>query len=272
MSEAWLGEALGYLRGEGRGRSPDELRAALQQRFADAGRQRLADLVYEMVKACLSEVPDVTERIAMADAPRRAEVIWGDVDTMRRGMDGLPAGAPDLDAVARGTPASDVALQDMGACIDVLTSLEGRTVRRELAHGLHDAYAGRLADAEATLRALHDRDDLDDRAAFYAAWNLSFVLITRDDDRAGLRVAEEALVLDPEHTGPYMNIATVAARLGDTQRFRWAMDELAAMQRRDPAAFTSRWWHTFTETHAALLELERDEVDALLAAVNGDDE
>lgn len=270
--DAWLGEALGMLRGEGRRRGPDELRAALRDRFRAGGEQRLADLVYEMLKACLAEVPDVTERIAMAAAPRRAEVIWDDVDTMRRGMDGLPGGAPDVSPVTRATPPRDAALDDVGRCLDVLTSLEGRTVRRQLAAGLHLAYAGRLAEADDVLRDLHERDDLDDRAAFYAAWNLSFVLITRDRDTDALPVAEAALALDPEHPGPYMNIATAAARLGDAPRFRWAMDELAALQRRDPATFTRRWWRTFTEVHAGLLGLARTEVDALLDTIDGDDD
>ncbi len=269
-TSTWLGEALGYLRGEGRGRTPEQLRAELQERFQDAGRRRLADLVYEMLKACLSEVPDVTERIAMADVPRPAEVIWSEVDTMRRGMDGLPGGAPDVSSVTRSTPAEDAALVDMRTCLDVLTSLEGRTVRQQLASGLWLAYAGKLAEAEGVLRHLHERSDLDDRAAFYAAWNLSFVLITRAKDAEGLSVAESALALAPEHTGAYMNIATAAARLGNESRFRWAMDELAALQRRDPTAFTQRWWVTFTETHAKLLGFEHSEIESLLAVATGD--
>lgn len=64
-----LEEALFWLTGEGRDQDPEQLLAQLRARFARAGHAKLADLVYEMVKACMAALPDFSVRTLLHSRP-----------------------------------------------------------------------------------------------------------------------------------------------------------------------------------------------------------
>ncbi|MBM3986026.1 MAG: hypothetical protein FJ296_10125, partial [Planctomycetes bacterium] len=113
----FLGEALGYLSGEGRRHTAAQLLEQLRARFGSAGRGKLADLVYEMAKACLRELPDFRVRTLLRAEPRAPEVISGEMSTMSDCLRSAGAAA-DLSALAQRRPEQDAVLADARKCLD----------------------------------------------------------------------------------------------------------------------------------------------------------
>lgn len=116
-----------------------------------SGRRRLADLVYELAKACLVVVQDIDRRLHLATRPRDVEAIGRDVRAVgsrlpprvREETAKLPVAKPD----------ESRALAAAESCIRILEHEEGKSERQRLAWSVWLICAGRPAEAEGVLRA-----------------------------------------------------------------------------------------------------------------------
>ncbi len=257
-----LPEALRLLTGEGRARSPQQLLDALHDRFRSAGREKLADLVYEMVRACLAAFPDYADR-GYQEVPARApEVISGELTTMNKGLAGLSA-EEDLSAVRRTRPEADRALRDTETCLDVLRQLEGDTPRHALARALHLVHADEPSLAEPILRALLDQDGCPAATRWYVTVNLAFCLHRQHRSAEALPLARAAMDQRPEIPTPAFNLVSCAADVGDREAFEAGLRHLAAIRRRDPSPVIARWVDVECGELARQMDVHPDDVRRL---------
>jgi RNA polymerase sigma factor (sigma-70 family) len=165
---------------------------ALMQRMldlsAEAGRRKLADLIYEMAKACLVVAPGFTTRTLIAARPRRSEQVSGDMRQMASRLAGV-AGAPDLDALAATRPEPGTAIDDAHACLAKLAEIEGPSGRQQVALALAHIHGGKPVAAEAVLRPLLERE-LPPPTRQNASRNLTLALLRQDRHADALAIAE----------------------------------------------------------------------------------
>jgi hypothetical protein len=223
-----LNEVLSWLTGTGRDLDTTALLGQLRQRFAEAGHGKLADLVYEMVKACLAALPDFSVRTLLHTSPRAAEVISGEVRTMSESLRGVEKPS-DLNGLAQSSPDARAALSDARKCIDVLERLEGSSGRHQLAYALLSIHAGDAASAERTLRALIEGGDESAEIARIAEVNLGFALLRQARFTDVLPLAEAAIARSPKDPVPWFNLLAARAELGDASAFERDVESLHAL-------------------------------------------
>jgi len=260
-----LRDALAYLTGEGRARSAERLLEDLHERFREAGREKLSDLVYEMTKACLSAFPDFAVRVELTRAPRTAEVISGEMRTMSESLRGVDEPV-DVSTVARSTPESERAVEDAHKCLDVLERLEGRTDRHQLASALYNIHRGRPADGEPPLRRILDRPHLSDEMRWYGLVNLAFSLHRQGRGGEAIPVAEAALELLPDRPPGYFNLIAAAADVGDRDVFARGVRRLCALERSGPSSLVRSWLESDLARLAARVGVTTAEVDEMTRA------
>jgi len=268
---AFLTEALGYLTGEGRRQSADALLRQLYARFAVAGHERLADLVYEMAKACLSALPDFSVRTRLIVEPRRAEVIAGEVSTMADCLRGV-APPPDLSALARSRPEADAALEDARKCLDILRLLEGTSGREQLALALYLIHAGRHRQAELLLRELAKRPDEPEPIRRLAEVNLGFALLRQARFADVVPVAEAAIARTPQDPVPWFNLLAALSELGDAARFESAAESFRAQHARPASPLVAAWIANDLAMLAEVAGLNRTRIAALCAPPRGSED
>ena len=255
---SFLPEALRFLSGEGRARSPEELLDALHDRFRSAGREKLADLVYEMVRSCMASFPDYAQRSYQEVVPRSPEVISGEMGTLNDCLQGVEE-AQDLGAVARSTPAAEQALDDAARCLAVLERLEGRSDRHELARALHLVHSGQPLEAEPVLRAFLEPGRRADYV-FYARANLAFCLHRADRSAEALPFAKAALEERPEIPTPWFNLISCAAEAGEEATFERALLDFSHLYRSTREPLMRRWLQAEAEVLASQTHLSAAEI------------
>ncbi|HTE05498.1 MAG TPA: sigma-70 family RNA polymerase sigma factor [Planctomycetota bacterium] len=216
---------------------------ALMQRMldlsAEAGRRKLADLIYEMAKACLVVAPGFTSRTLIAAVPRRSDQVGGDLRQMAHRLAGV-VGAPDVDAVALTRPEPGTALQDAHACLEKLAEIEGTSGRQQVALGLAHIHGGKPGQAEAILRPLLEQP-LAARTRQNASRNLTLALLRQDRHADALAAAEAAGKEWPDDPVRVMNLCYASARLGDATRFARYAGDLGTLQLRNPSERVGAW-------------------------------
>ena len=216
----------------------------LMQRLIDqsiaAARLKLADLVYEMSKACLVTAPGFASRTLIRSAPRRSEVV---ADEVRRLAGRLrDADAPvELGRVPVTHPAPDTALDDARACLARLEQIEGRSGRQQVAVGLCHVHAGEPAAAEVVLRRVLQRDDVAPVTRQNAARNLQLALLRQERFTEALAAADEHADEWPDDPARLVNVCFASARLSDVARFESAARQLADVQSRAPSERVADW-------------------------------
>ena len=216
----------------------------LMQRLIDqsiaAARAKLADLVYEMSKACLVAAPGFASRTLIRSEPRQSEVV---ADEVRRLAGRLrEADAPvDLGRVPVTRPAPDTALDDARACLERLGQIEGRSGRQQVAVALCHVHAGEPAAAEVVLRRVLQRDDVAAVTRQNAARNLQLALLRQERFAEALAAADEHADEWPDDPARLVNVCFAAARLGDRGRFERSARQLAEIQRTAPAERVADW-------------------------------
>jgi len=235
-----LNEALSWLTGEGRSHDPAALLVQLRERFAKAGHGKLADLVYEMVKACLAALPDFSVRTLLHDRPRPAEVISGEVRVMSETLAGVEEPA-DLTGLAQSCPEAAAALDDAAKCIDVLERLEGRSGRQQLAFALAAIHAGRAAGAEQTLRALIANGGESPEILRIAEVNLAFALLRQARYAEVVPLAMAAIERSPEDPVPWFNLLAARSELDDAAAFERDVESLRELYAQSGSALIRGW-------------------------------
>ena len=241
----------------------------LMQRMLDqsvaAARSTLADLVYEMVKACLVQAPGFSGRMLIRDEPRRSEVV---ADEVRRIADRLrEADAPvDVGRIPLTRPAPATAVADARACLQRLEQIEGSSGRHQVALALCHVHAGESAAAEVVLRRLLLREDLAPVTRQNAARNLQLALLRQERFADALAAADEHADEWPDDPARVMNVCFAAARLGDRARFEHSARQLADLQRDAPTTRVSDWLASLLPQLAGDLGLPEDWTRDLLSS------
>lgn len=234
-----LGEALSWLAGEGRRHDAAALAAQLRARFRVAGRGKLADLLYEMAKACLRALPDFSVRTRLHAEPRAPEVISGELATMNECLRSTGAAAA-LPGVTR-RPEQDAALADARKCLDALHALEGASGRQQLALALVHVHAGEPRRAEELLRALLARAGEAPELRRLAEVNLAFALLRQERFAEVLPLARAACERAPDDPVPWFNLLAAQSELGDPEAFEQSVRGLAALQSRLRSPLVAAW-------------------------------
>lgn len=221
----------------------------LVQRMLDAavaaGHRRLADLVYEMAKACLVGVPDFEQRMLVHDSPRRRSAVAEDLRHLGARLAAADSHAArreaqDVSDVARHALSRDAALADGLLCLQALERLEGCTGRQQVALALHHIHAGRPAEAEAILRALVDAD-IPAVTRQNVFRNLTLALLRQDRWQDALEIAEASGADWPDDPVRLMNLCFATARLGDRPAFEAHAQRLVAFEARAPQPRVQAW-------------------------------
>jgi len=193
------------------------------------GDRKLADLVYELAKACLVVVQDIDRRLHLATRPREAAVIERDV----RGVAArLPARLREAaSALPRGKPEESQALNAAESCVRILERIEGASERQRLAKSVWLICAGRAAEAEGVLREGlvagafgHNR--------IHAHHNLLWALVRQDKFNDVVEWGQLALGEKPTDWLSLYNVVAASARCGRRASFSNFAKKLASLDRR----------------------------------------
>jgi hypothetical protein len=237
---AVFAEALGYLTGEGRRHTPEQLMQQLHARFRLAGREKLADLVYELAKACLRALPDFSVRTLLQAEPRPPEIISGEMSTLSEVLRSTGDRA-ELPAVGRRPPEEEAALSDAHKCLTALATLEGGSGRHQLATALVHVHAREPDKAETVLRALLVRRDESPEILRLAEVNLAFALLRQMRYADVLPVARAAIARSPDDPVPWFNLLAAQSELSDAVAFEDSVRSLAALQSRVHSPLVGAW-------------------------------
>lgn len=272
---AELDELHAALRASLGGRAGVKAVGGLMQRMLEqsvaAARAKLADLVYEMAKACLVQAPGFSDRMLVGAEPRRPGVVADEVRRLAARLD--HADAPvDLGEIERTRPAPSTALDDARACLQHLERLEGRSGRQQVALALCHVHGGAPSAAEPLLRELLAREDLPPVTRRNAARNLQLALLRAERYADALAACDAHADEWPDDPARLMNTCFAAARLVDAPRFARAARELALLQRHAPEARVAAWLETLLPSLARDLGLPGDWTRELLDSIGPPDE
>ncbi|MCB9897694.1 MAG: sigma-70 family RNA polymerase sigma factor [Planctomycetes bacterium] len=207
---------------------------------ASEGRRRLADLVYELAKACLLSVKRVSERTLVQAPPRRRDVVLDDVRHLARRLTSVGHDDVDVSPLAEPPRSGDGALDDTRACLAVLAHLESTSGRQQVALALCHIHAGEHADAEGILRRLLEVD-LPTITRQNVFRNLMLALLRQDRFEEALAVADDCADEWPDDPVRIMNVCFATARLQRAERFVAAARRLLEVQREHPAPVVGSW-------------------------------
>lgn len=197
-----------------------------------SGRRRLADLVYELAKACLVVVQDIDRRLHLATRPRDVEAIGRDVRAVgsrlpprvREETAKLPVAKPD----------ESRALAAAESCIRILEHEEGKSERQRLAWSVWLICAGRPAEAEGVLRGMVEESGVVSTRTFIHQ-NLPWAIFRQGKLEAARDAAEGAVATFPNDWTIRLNAAVGAAWVGDSGSVRRHAYQLARMASSSPA-------------------------------------
>lgn len=189
-----------------------------------SGRRRLADLVYELAKACLVVVQDIDRRLHLATRPRDVEAIGRDVRAVgsrlppreREEAAKLPAAKPDE---ARALAAAE-------CCIRILEHVEGPSERQRLAWSVWLICSGRPAEAEGVLRGM-----VEGGASPHAFRNLLWALNRQGKFADSISIGKAAIRKYPRDWHLAYNVLVAIAWLGDVRSFKEAASHLRSAAR-----------------------------------------
>jgi len=235
-----VGEALAWLTGEGRQLGAERLLAGLRERFRNAGREKLADLVYELAKACLAALPELSVRTRLHSEPRAAELVSGEVEQLAASLRAVDD-STDTQSLARGTSAAQAALADARRCLGVLAQLEGASGRQQLACALERIHAGQPVAGEALLRPLLERVGESPAIIRMARVNLAFALLRQARYAEVVPLARAACADEPDNPVPLFNLLAAQAELGVPAEFLATAQELRALLSRQDSALIRNW-------------------------------
>lgn len=205
------GDALKYLANR-----PEQGQAVVERVLsstAQAGRAALADLLYELAKACLIADPQAELRTRPIVQPRSPETIRPEVKRVgsRHSMHLGPGSIESCDK-----------------CLAILENVEGASDRHQLMTAQMKITDCRFSDAESVLRALLARAT-DESSRGYALINLSRTLIQQDRFAEAATIGEQAYMVRPHDFLAGYNLAIALAWLGDKSRFEEVAGQLRSL-------------------------------------------
>jgi hypothetical protein len=210
----------------------------LLERGAQAGEKKLANLVYELAKACLVIVKNINRRVDLASRPRDGVAIAKDVrDVAYRKRNGQSHSITSR--IPLTAPAEADAIGAAGSCISILEELEGRTERQQLAHAIELICGNRPAEAEELLSGLLSTVTPANR--LHAIHNLMWAQIRQGGFQRALSTGVSMLVDHPDDWLITYNLVAASVRLGRRADFDRFASRLRALQ---PSAASHRAFNT----------------------------
>lgn len=194
---------------------------------ARAGRAKLADLLYEMSKACLTILPNFKRRVERRVEPRGTTVVAAELRAIASRASTTASGATVLH-IPSGTVAEANALSVAGKCLTILENVEGSSERQCLAYSQFLIFSERPADAEALLRTLIESG----RALIHrelADWNLMHSLMRQRRHAEAVEIGRAALLLRPSDGVVLFNLAASHACLRERDEFEAASAKLKSL-------------------------------------------
>ena len=197
----------------------------LLARSAQAGRESLASLLYEMAKACLVMLPNLKRRIERRIEPRTVAVVTQDLRAMNARLGTTATGVTILH-VPPEIPTEPRALATASSCLQVLQNVEGETERQVLALSQVLIFQAKPAEAESILRELLARTQpLEHRDL--AQWNLMLALMRQKRYVEVIEFGQGALNERPNDFMVLYNLAASFAALRKRAEFEAMSDRLA---------------------------------------------
>jgi len=184
---------------------------------ARAGREKLADLLYELAKACLIVLPDLKRRVERRVEPRDAPIVSGELRAINSRLDDADASI-DVTPVPQTTPEEDRALGVARSCLTILENVEGKTERCCLAVSQLLIFENKPQKAESVLDSLLDSDaKLVHRELVQRNRMLSLIRQERCEEAVEIGLA--SLKDHPNDCVFLYNLAVAHAHLGDRPQF-----------------------------------------------------
>ena len=197
---------------------------------ARAGREKLADLLYEMSKACLIVLPDLKLRIERKVEPRQVPVVSSELRSINVRLE-MTDGSITLSDVPKQTPEEARALKVARNCLAILDNVEGASERQQLAWSQLLIFEGNPAEAERALRKLLETGV----SAVNHQFALRNVLMALNQQRKyaeSAEFAERALLEYPDDCALLYNLSVAVASLRDRERFRAVSSRFAGLAQR----------------------------------------
>jgi hypothetical protein len=198
----------------------------LLERGARSGEKVLANLVYELAKACLVVARDVARRLHLGTTPRARSTIAASV----RDIAGRMEGGTHRDLSTRQLPEAGAeadALIAAESCIAILQRLEGPSERQRLARAVCLICSNRPAEAEALLEQMIELG-VSATGQLHAYRNLLWSLIRQDKYGRLLSLEPTVLAALGNDWDCVFNLVVAAANSGNTSLFK----KYAALLRR----------------------------------------
>jgi hypothetical protein len=241
----------------------------LLERGARAGERKLADLVYELAKACLVVIKDIDRRVNLATRPREQAEIGRDL----RGVTSRALNGAHHVAAGRlptKKPNEPDALVAAGDCIEILEQLEGKSERQQLSRAVWLICGERAGEAESLLTRMLEAG-VSPPGQLHANRNLLWSLLRQYKfDRI---LSLEATVLEA-FGGDWeclFNLVVAAARGGNTALFEKHSARLRRVGSGDEETqeFRDSVLRFETSRIAGKLGLPQDKVARLLGIADG---
>jgi len=225
---------------------------------ARAGREKLADLLYEMAKACLIVLPDLKRRIERKVEPREVPVVSNELRSINSRLENSD-GAVALREVPQQTPEEARALRVARTCLEILDNVEGPSERQQLAWSQVLIFEGQPADAERVLRRLLARG-VSDANCIHVLRNTTMSLNEQRRYRDSVEFAKSALSQCPNDCILLYNLAVSLASLKAQPEFRAVSSRLAELGSQEMPTWLRRLISFEAANFADRLDMTQSEV------------
>ncbi len=227
------GDAVSALSKQARGGAAGTTIEGILRIAAHSGTGKLADLAYELAKACLIRLPNLERRVRRVVEPREAKLVARELRAVnqRRGLVASPVG---LTGVPEAAPAEADALRAATSCLKILEKVEGASPRQVLGMAQVHIFEKRPERAEALLRGLLAKP-LSPAMSSYARINLMLSLSYQKKYPDVVTIGRAALRDDGGNWEVLFNLAVAHACLKNAREFAAVSKRLAQLVSHSPS-------------------------------------
>ncbi len=189
---------------------------------AHAGREKLADLLYELAKACLVQLPEFRLRVERLVEPREADRVTEELKVLglRVGLGQQLEPRAEWERTLRGAERS----------LSILENVEGRSSRHQLAMSQFYVFQGEPDRAESLLRSLLETEIPPGHRSL-AFRNLLQALNRQEKYSVSAALGLEAVQAHSDDVVLWHNYAVAVSHLGLKERFQDIGETIAELVR-----------------------------------------
>jgi hypothetical protein len=221
------GDAVSALAKQPEAGTPGTVIESVLRSAAKSGTGKLADLTYELAKACLVRLPDLERRVRRVVEPRKTPVVARELRTLNERR-GLAVPRVELDALPSEDPAESDALRAATSCLNILKKMEGNSPRHVLGMSQVHVFAKRPELAESLLRELLEQP-LSPQMDAYARINLMLSLTRQAKYDDVVALGQASLRRGIDNWEVLYNLAVAYAYLKNHSAFSAISSDLAKL-------------------------------------------